>query len=245
MGVDQHHDWRETAASALEWWCEAGVDTLTADLPRDWLSAEARPAVASPAVAAPAAAPEAMRPPLPDTLEAFLGWRMGDEAPEASWGEPRIAAAGPAAAGLMVVIDMPEAGDSESGFLMSGATGLLFDRMLAAIGRDRGSIHLAPLANARPPTGQLPREEEPRLAEIARHHLALAAPERVLVLGQAASRALLGTDGMKARNYFHRINHAGGVSALVVSYHPRLLLDRPALKAQAWKDLQMLIGGSL
>jgi DNA polymerase len=29
----------------------------------------------------------------------------------------------------------------------------------------------------------------------------------------------------------------------VASYHPRLLRERPAAKAEAWKDLQLLIGG--
>ena len=29
----------------------------------------------------------------------------------------------------------------------------------------------------------------------------------------------------------------------VASFHPRFLLERPAAKAEAWKDLQMLIEG--
>ena len=28
MGADQHHSWNESLASALDWWQEAGVDTL-------------------------------------------------------------------------------------------------------------------------------------------------------------------------------------------------------------------------
>jgi DNA polymerase len=33
-----------------------------------------------------------------------------------------------------------------------------------------------------------------------------------------------------------------GIEA-VASFHPRFLLEKPAYKAEAWKDLQMLIGG--
>jgi len=29
----------------------------------------------------------------------------------------------------------------------------------------------------------------------------------------------------------------------VASFHPRFLLERPAAKAEAWKDLQLLIQG--
>jgi DNA polymerase len=46
-------DW---AASALGWWHEAGVDTIVADRPRDWLApAASRPEAA--AAPAPPAAP--------------------------------------------------------------------------------------------------------------------------------------------------------------------------------------------
>ena len=48
MGVYPQHDWTALAASALDWWRDAGVDTLVDDLPRDWFAAPA-PA-ASPAV---------------------------------------------------------------------------------------------------------------------------------------------------------------------------------------------------
>ena len=54
MGADQYHRWDELAASALEWWADAGVDVLVNDDARDWLARPAPVAVASPA---PAAAP--------------------------------------------------------------------------------------------------------------------------------------------------------------------------------------------
>lgn len=38
MGADQHLDWMSSAASALDWWQEAGVDVLVEDAPRDWLA---------------------------------------------------------------------------------------------------------------------------------------------------------------------------------------------------------------
>ncbi len=73
---------------------------------------------------------------LPDTLDAFVAWRIGDAAPEAGWPVPRSRRTGPADAGLMIVTDMPEREDGD-GCCCRAPAGRLFDRMLAAIGRDR------------------------------------------------------------------------------------------------------------
>jgi uracil-DNA glycosylase len=46
---------------------------------------------------------------------------------------------------------------------------------------------------------------------------------------------------MTARGNLHYINQDGQKVLAVTTFHPRTLLARPMLKAQAWKDLQMLI----
>lgn len=240
MGPDQNHDWRQLAASTLEWWRDAGVDVLVGDDPFDWLAAPEPVAVTSAAPAA--AAPEADAAALPQALDAFLAWRIGQAAPEAGWGMTLVSASGPRDADLMILVDCPErdAGDS----LLGGAAGRLFDRMLAAIGRSRADVHLASVCAARPIAGRMPRDMEARLGEIARHHAGLAGPRRLLVMGDAASRAILSTNVMEARGRLHVLNHKGGkTTEAVASFHPRMLLERPALKAEAWKDLQMLIAG--
>lgn len=250
MGAGQNIDWNQAAASALEWWRDAGVDAIIDEAPRNWL---ARPALApaidpnvpiADAVAAPAR--------LPDTLEAFAQWRVGPNAPEAGWHGTPLAAQGDAASDIMIVIDMPEREDGETGQLMSGAAGRLFDRMLAAIGRERASVYLVALCAARPASARIAPEIEARLGEILAHHVALAAPKRVLLMGNAPSRALLGMDFLRARGGLRSLNHlAATVKAehetagyeAVATFHPRFLIEQPAKKAEAWKDLQMLIGG--
>ncbi|MBX3595117.1 uracil-DNA glycosylase family protein [Sphingomonas sp.] len=239
MGMAGVIDWRAEAASALEWWRDAGVDMLIDDLPRDWTAREIPSGAARTETPAPLAEPEDV--PLPATLEAFIDWRFGTAAPEAVWGEPIFTPQGDPAASLMVLIELPEADDRDT--LLTGAAGRLFDRILAAIGHDRDSIYLAPFCAARPITGQSPREAHARLAELARHHVALTGPERLLILGQSVSRAFLGTDSPAWRGRLESINYQGGKSATVATYPPRLLLGRPAQKADVWKDLQLLIGG--
>lgn len=244
MGADQNYDWNQAAASALDWWRDAGVDAVVDERPRNWLARSAPPPATTPM---PAAAAVAARAALPETLDAFTAWRAGPDAPEAGWTGQAIAAQGDVSSDLMILIDMPEREDAASGVLMSGAAGRLFDRMLAAIGRSRDSIHLAAVCTSRPAAGRIAPEVETRLGEIARHHVALAAPKRVLLMGNAPSRALLGMDFLRARGGLRALNLVAGTVAhethAVASFHPRFLIEKPAAKAEAWKDLQMLIGG--
>jgi uracil-DNA glycosylase len=248
MGADQKLDWHGAAASLVGWWQEAGVDLLVQEEPRDWFATPV-PAATAPPTPASARAPEApaARAQLPDTLEAFLAWRLSEKAPEARWPGHPIAPHHPSGASLMVLLDQPEREDAESGELLSGAAGRLFDRMLAAIGLDRSQVHLASVATVRPATGRVLPEIAAELQAIARRHVALAAPKRLLVMGDAASRAMLSTIVAEARGSLRPINlengQTGGEALAVATYHPRFLLDRPACKADAWRDLKMVIGG--
>jgi uracil-DNA glycosylase len=240
MGDETVQDWQNAAASALEWWRDAGVDVLVDDTPRDWM---ARPAPRTEAVTPPVAeggSPAAAQA-LPDTLEAFVAWRLGDAAPEAHWMTPRVPPSGPADAEWAVLVDMPEAEDQDA--LMTGPGGRLLDRMLLAVGQSRAMVYLASLAVARPITGQIPAEQAPRLAELARHQLSLLRPRKLLLVGQAASRALLGTDGIPLGDSLPVINQFGPDCAVVAVRHPRFLMEHPAGKAEAWKHLLLLHRG--
>lgn len=247
MGADQNIDWRMAAASALEWWRDVGVDALVDEDARDWTAAPPPPPVPAARRLQADAVAEPVVAPLPATLAEFLAWRSGTDAPEAGWPGNPIAASGNPGADIMILADLPDREDGDSGTLLSGAAGRLFDRMLAAIGRDRSSVYLAPMCSVRPMAGRIAPEIEARLVEVARHHVALAAPKRLLLLGNAPSRALTGMDVAHARGSLHIVNLAGGMPPVTVgavaSFHPRLLLERPAEKARAWKDLQMLIAG--
>lgn len=238
MGADQHHNWQDVTASALDWWRDAGVDTIVDEVPFAWRKTGAPPPPPTQSVSQRQAPEPAIRAPLPAILTDFIAWRAGPEAPEAAWGKTPIIAEGDPASELMIVIDCP---DSEG--LIDGAAGTLFERMLAAIGRDRSDVYLAPLATARPIAGRIPPEDLPRLAELLRHHVKLAAPKRLLIVGSAVSRALIGMDAGPGRGSLHAINLDGVIVDGVTSFTPRFLLERPSAKAEAWKDLLLLTGG--
>lgn len=144
----------------------------------------------------------------------------------------------------MVMIDMPALGDVEAGCLLATETGEMFDRMLASIGYDRSSSYIATLCPGRVPTGRLQIGNLPRLGEIARHHIALARPEQVWLMGDAVSRAILGMEMPEARGRLHRIKDVDETIQAVVSFSPLFLLRSPRRKADAWADMQMLRRGN-
>ena len=228
----------QEALSALAWWREAGVDVLVGEEPRDWLAASA-PAAA----VAPQPIPEPAPTALPATLGEFRGWLAEvDTLPDGSEPARRLPPEGDPASGLMILLDAPEREDATAGRLLAGDVGILFDNMLRAIGRDRGSIYLATLCQGRPLAGRLDATAEDGMAAIARHHVALAVPRRLLIMGEAASRAILGTEASPARTRLHTINHSGVMVEAVVTIPPRILLQQPSLKARAWRDLRLVAG---
>lgn len=229
------------AASALRWWTEAGVDVLIDEQPHDWLRPKAK-APSQTEIAAPV--PAGRGDALPDQLELFQAWlKDSDSLSFASPSAPRVCPSGDPASGLMMITDMPASEDCSAGTLLSGEAGRLFDRMLAAIGRDRNSIYLASLACFRSPDGRFTDPAATQCSTLARHHIGLVAPKAVLLLGDAACKALLGLPTMTARGRWHEIStHAGQIRA-VASFPPSFLLDQPSAKAAAWADLQLLMQG--
>jgi len=233
------------AASLLQWWADAGVDMLVAEAPRDWLRVKPAPALAPdlPSLKVPApTAPAADE--LPDQLELFRGYlRDASTLPFASPAARRVCPAGDPAAGLMIMTDMPAAEDCAAGALLSGEAGRLFDRMLAAIGRDRSSTYLASLSCFRSPGGSFTAGSAQECARLALHHIGLVKPKALLLFGDAPAKALLGGAVMQTRGRWHEIaTHAGPVRT-IVSFSPSYLLNVPAAKALAWADLKMLMEG--
>jgi len=258
------------ATAALDsltgWWRDAGVDTVIDETPRRWLESAAlatpstrdtaardtaaRDTAARDTAARDTAAetkPAAVMIPLaskmPTTLAAFHAWWMADmdvlgEYPP----RQRVAAAGRATPGLMVLTDVPELDDVREGALLGGAVGGYLDRMLAALKLDRSVVYLAALAPARPPGGRLQAgAASDLLTEIVRHHIALAAPKRLWLLGQAASRAVIGVEPPAASGQLHFVKYNDTMVPAIATTHPRVLLDRPQFKKAVWADMQRLM----
>lgn len=239
------------ASSMIEsltgWWELAGVDAAVGEVPVDWLAVETRaevrteasttPATVSLPVLASTGQPAVEWPTDIDMLKSML--RNGAKLPGNGFGTDFIAPSGPSSCEVMIISDLPDQDEVAGGLLGSGATGILLGRMLAAIGLNLTNCYWTALATTIPPTGDLSDEALRKLVDFTRYQLGLLKPNSVILLGSTACKALLGEELMKARAQLRNLNHDGSNMAVLTTFHPRTLIARPAMKAQAWKDLQM------
>ena len=218
------------ARSALAWWLESGVDVAVQDDPRDWLK---------PAPPRTAAAPVAnVTEPSLETLAELQGWLASSvQLPLASATARRILPHGPEHAPVMLLSDAPVLEDATAGQPIGGDAWALAQRMLAAIGISADEAYSASLSCFHAPGARMSESDRQACAEIARRHIRLAAPQRLLLFGDGPCLALLGKRLVEARNHVHKIE---GVRA-VATFHPRHLINRPLDKALAWKDLLLLM----
>jgi DNA polymerase len=230
--------------SLTNWWELAGVDSAVGEMPINWLEEEP------------------MVPPLPDQtasvpvvkdapdVQPKIDWPAGledlkvailrgDSLPGNDFGNVFVSPSGIAANGVMVISDLPDEDETAAAVLGSGKTGILLTRMLAAIDIDLRDCYWTALATTIPPTGEVPENALKELAAFCQHQMAIVRPSALILLGSSASKALLDQELMKARQNLGNINHDGRNMAVLTTFHPRTLIARPALKAQAWKDLQM------
>jgi len=228
-------DMAAAASAYLAWWRLAGVDCAVSDAPVSWL----RPAMET------AANPSKSEPtPLakPATLEAFGAWLAEDASqPERQWPGAPVLPSGKTNAPLMVISDMPDPQDIAAGALLSGKAGALFDAMLAAVGLGRADIYLTSMFVSRPPGGMVEAADLNIAADRMRSHVALAAPGRLLLLGDRTVRTLLPVPDKGEMDILQFFNHDGGTVPALATFHPRLLLGQPAAKAESWRTLQRLV----
>jgi uracil-DNA glycosylase family 4 len=227
---------RARAAQALGWWLDSGVDVVVGETPRDWRrAAPALPASsAAPAAVAETRAPTAR----PADLAAFRAWLAAEPGlPLDRPGARRVLPHGAESAPLMLLADFPSPQECAEGRPLAGESWVLAQRMLAAIGIAPDAAYLATLSCFQAPGARFDGGDLERCASIARDHIRLAKPDRLLLFGDAPARALTGQPLANARGKVHRVE---GVRT-VATFHPRWLLQRPSDKALAWKDLLLLM----
>lgn len=226
-------------AAALGWWRDAGVDHDWNDAPQSWLAPPPPAAADAPpeAVNAPPQPAEAavVRPDTatwPASLEQFPAWWRNDEWLDSSPAESRVAPRGPAGAALMVLVGEPEREDSAE--LLSGPQGRLLDAMLAANGTQPDSVYRASMLPRPMPHADWPALAARGLGELALHHIALAAPQRLIVFGSHIL-PLLGHDPANNPATFTQINHVGSIVPVLALRDLAVLLERPRWKAGLWR----------
>lgn len=224
------------ARSALTWWLEAGVDMIVQEEPRDWLKPPEKQTTPK-NVEAPAPPPN-VAPPAHETLAELQQWLASSmQLPLASATAKRVMPQGTENPAIMLLSDAPTFEDLASGMPIGGESWELTKRMLAAINIPVEQAYSASLSCLHVPGQRMSPAERERCGEIARRHIQLAKPGRLLLFGDGPAQALLGKPLPRARGHVHKVE---GVRT-VVTFHPRQLVNQPSNKSLAWKDLLLLM----
>lgn len=147
---------------------------------------------------------------------------------------------GDAKAELMFVGEAPGADEDERGEPFVGRAGQLLNNMIKAMGITREEVYIANVVKCRPPSNRTPeRDECDTCSPFLMRQIAVVQPKVIVALGAIAAKNLLAVDSSLSslRGKWHEYRGC----KLAVTYHPAYLLRDPRQKAEAWKDLQMVM----
>ncbi|HTH53675.1 MAG TPA: uracil-DNA glycosylase [Edaphobacter sp.] len=178
----------------------------------------------------------------PAALEA-IRQEIGDctRCPLAYAGRHKIVFAdGDPGARLMFVGEGPGADEDMQGLPFVGKAGQLLNNMIGAMGLKREQVYIANIVKCRPPGNRTPEPVEANTcSQFLLKQIDVVRPEVIVALGSTAATYLLGVKKSMAalRGSWYGCRGA----KLAVTYHPAFLLRDPRQKAEAWKDLQMVM----
>ena len=143
-------------------------------------------------------------------------------------------------ADIMFVGEGPGADEDEQGEPFVGRAGQLLNNMITAMGIRREDVYIANVVKCRPPGNRTPeRDECDTCGPFLMQQIETVKPKIVVALGAVAAKYLLGIidwmTNLRGRIYDFKD------TKLAVTYHPAYLLRDPRQKAEAWKDLQMVM----
>ncbi|MFZ0771538.1 MAG: uracil-DNA glycosylase [Candidatus Sulfotelmatobacter sp.] len=156
---------------------------------------------------------------------------------------------GNARADLMFVGEGPGADEDTQGKPFVGRAGQLLNNMIKAMGLRREDVYIANIVKCRPPGNRQPeRDECETCSPFLMRQIAVVKPKAIVALGATAAKNLLAINApmTELRGRWYDFKPAGSDPAwagarLAVTYHPAFLLRDPRQKAEAWKDLQMVM----
>lgn len=233
---------REIAA-ALQWWRDAGLEHDFADEPSDWLARPAPAVTEAPPPPQPVAVKPAPKPLVrlggereswPQDLAAFTAWWLAEPSLDNGQVAGRVPPRGPANAALMVLVEHPESDDREH--LLSGPQGRLLNAILTALGLLPGEVYVASVLPRHMPLPDWVALNEAGLDELALHHVALAAPKRLISFGANVS-SLLGHDPAKTAETLPQTYQVGAHVPALAARGLDTLMARPQGKARLWQAL--------
>ena len=153
--------------------------------------------------------------------------------------------AGNPSADIMIIGDVPEAGDDLAGQPFTGEVGALLTRMMGAIDLDLNThCYMTTLIPWRTPGGRKPTSAETaHCLPFLKRHIELVQPKFLLLFGALTTGALLGIDSIpRARGSWHayQSENLSAPIACLATFAPAYLLKNPIHRKHVWEDLKRL-----
>jgi DNA polymerase len=148
---------------------------------------------------------------------------------------------GSAEAGMMFIGEGPGRDEDLKGRPFVGKAGELLDKMLAAIGLERGQVYIANIVKCRPPDNRTPTSQEAQCClSYLRRQIELLRPRVIVTLGATPLRELLGvqTGITRIRGQWQRLDMLGGIPVMP-TFHPAYVLRQytQEVRRAVWADL--------
>jgi uracil-DNA glycosylase len=147
---------------------------------------------------------------------------------------------GSPAARLMFIGEGPGADEDAQGLPFVGKAGQLLNNMIGAMALKREDVYIANIVKCRPPGNRVPEPVEANTCSpFLLRQIDVLQPQVIVALGSTAATYLMGVKQSLSslRGRWHTCRGA----KLALTYHPAFLLRDPRQKAEAWKDLQMVM----
>ena len=146
---------------------------------------------------------------------------------------------GDLSATVMLIGEGPGAEEDRQGRPFVGPAGMLLDKMLSAIGLNRGQVYIANILKCRPPGNRVPAESEARAClPFLRRQVKLINPRIIVCLGATAAKYVMDPGIKVTRDRGKWVERNG--FAMLATYHPAALLRDETLLIDAWRDIKML-----
>ena len=148
---------------------------------------------------------------------------------------------GSGASGLLFIGEGPGRDEDLKGRPFVGKAGELLDKMLGAIGLERGQVYIANIVKCRPPDNRAPTgPEAQRCLPYLKRQIELLRPRVIVTLGGTPLRELLGvqTGITRIRGQWQRLELLGGIPVMP-TFHPAYVLRQYTqdVRRAVWSDL--------
>ncbi|HID36348.1 MAG TPA: uracil-DNA glycosylase [Ghiorsea sp.] len=142
-------------------------------------------------------------------------------------------------ADIMFIGEAPNRDDDLAGKAFVGASGVLFQQMLASIGLNRDDVYLMNGVKCRPQHNRAPKPVEFAACESwLTAQLEQVQPKMICLLGRVVAQTMLKTEASLSELRAGRFTYRG-IPVLVID-HPSYLLRAQQNKRRAWQDLLRL-----